>query len=345
MPKHALVPLPKLNKIAGPWIALPIALSTPAAFARDQTPPPEGDQRTPAQAANTHQANDAAYPTDPTPTQTTTVGSATVEPASSDHAATQPKPTSEEPPAMTEPGANPQVHLVTPPQPVGPRDEASTAHGSAPARSGFRSSLAVTAGYAAPSGNMIKGIELSDAITSAIPLGLDFRVLSQSGLALGLYLQFAPGFSGQGNDCDSCASYGGRIGLQVGQHFAPTSLVDPWLMAGVGYEFVTMSEDTEVLAVTDAGGLALLDGTRSLTTSSLPELMLQVGLDFGTERLRVGPYAFASWGRYGKLTEEVTCDDPACSGTEVSEADSDISSSQRSNHYWLGGGIRVSLNR
>lgn len=342
MPKLARATTMELNKLAALWIALPLGLSAPSAFAGDQVPPASEQQGNAVRVA-TEQPSDGTSGLSPSPTE-----AATVDPApdtTSVDTATQPEPTSAAPAATTAPRTEPEVHLVTPPPSHGASDEASTSSGQVPPKSGMRSSFAVTAGYAVPSGNMMKGIELSDAITGAVPLGLDFRVLSQSGLALGLYLQFAPGFSGKGNDCESCTSYGGRIGFEVGQHFAPTSLVDPWVMAGIGYEFTTMSEDTEVVAMTDAGTFALLDGTHSLTTSSLPELMLQVGLDFGSERLRIGPYAFASWGRYGTVTEEVTCDDAACSGTEVSELDSDISSSQRSSHYWLGGGIRVSLNR
>lgn len=205
--------------------------------------------------------------------------------------------------------------------------------------------LTFTVGYAAPSGDFVEGSAMKDAVVSAIPLGLDYQVFGRRGLGLGLYLQIAPGRAGSViEECEDCSTYGGRLGLQLVQHFMPKAFTDPWIAVGGGYEFFSISQDVTLTGVTDSGAFTSVDGSHTTTASSTPELMAQVGVDFG-DRLRIGPYLFASWGRFSKLESKVTCDDAQCPAQTVTSNSDDIDSSRRSSHYWFGGGLRVSLGQ
>lgn len=225
-------------------------------------------------------------------------------------------------------------------------DDGTTGEGSNSRRKlQLRHSLAFVGGYAVPSGAIMEGADMVDMVTAAIPLGVDYRVLSPGGFALGLYLQVAPGIAGKDlRECDDCSTYGGRVGLELGRHFAQTSALDPWITFGVGYEFLSTTSTFEGPALTSSGSLTTVQITRTDTASTFPELIAQVGVDIGGDDFRFGPYAFASWGAYDKLKVELRCSEFNCSDEAVADS-ANISDDRTSSHFWLGGGLRVSLNR
>lgn len=226
-----------------------------------------------------------------------------------------------------------------------PSDDGATGEGSARRKLQFRHSLAFVGGYAVPAGAVVQGADMEDTVTATIPLGIDYRVLSPGGFALGLYLQIAPGFAGKDlQECDDCSTYGGRVGLELGRHFAQTSTLDPWVTFGVGYEFLSTTSSFEGAALTSSGSLTTVQITRTDTASSFPELIAQAGVDIGGDAFRFGPYAFASWGAYDKLKVELRCSEFTCSDDAVADS-ANISDDRTSSHFWLGGGLRVSLNR
>lgn len=344
MSKSPLTKLRSTRQLATLVVALPLTVNV--VYAQDPSAEPAPTASDVAGGAQpTATENDA---TSPGP-QGTPDEASTVEPAPLATTEAAPGPTADAPPPTsvaptmsggTAPIVSPQasrggdIHDTTPDEDAqNPRANAN-----------YQPRMSFLAGYASPSGSLFTGTSVADTQTAALPLGLDFQLIGRGGFAWGLYVQFVPGFSGKGlDDCESCLTYGGRIGLEAGQHFAQRSFVDPWVTFGVGYEFLSVSSDVLVTAETSSGGLALFDGTRTTTASSLPELMIQVGMDFG-DKVRVGPYGFASWGMYGSMNTEVTCDEDDCGRDVVLDENSTITFDDRRSHYWVGGGVRVSVN-
>jgi hypothetical protein len=117
-----------------------------------------------------------------------------------------------------------------------------------------------------------------------------------------------------------------RLGVQVQYHFLPKKELDPWLGAGLGYEWLTRATEQSFDGV----------GTEtSITVKGFELINLQGGLDFKVAPgLALGPFLFFSIGRYTSLSGSCsgnTCDDFTPRGDDPGDD---------ATHYWLLLGVR-----
>ncbi len=92
-------------------------------------------------------------------------------------------------------------------------------------------------------------------------------------------------------DCDDCSARGYRLGLQVDYAFKTASAMRPWIGAGIGYEWLSISEDTD-------------GGDVTLSFSGFEFVNLQGGLDWriGDSKFSIGPFAMLSIGQYSNAS-------------------------------------------
>lgn len=186
---------------------------------------------------------------------------------------------------------------------------------------GFRS------GYAIPFGEAVGHADLDEGISGAIPLWLDVGYRILPGLMVGAYAQYAFGFVGDALDksgCDQaamkCSISDKRVGAQVHYHFMPFHTPDPWMGAGIGYEWlsITLSSQQE-----DA----------SETLRGVEFVNLQGGVDFAPDpqtRFGVGPFVSFSFAEYDHIS---------CGGAGQTCADI----GEKTVHQWLIFGVRGSF--
>jgi hypothetical protein len=184
-------------------------------------------------------------------------------------------------------------------------------------------------GYGIPMGDAGKDSKLSDGISGSVPLTLDvgYRVIDP--LFVGAYLGYGFGFlaSKLQDSCDAasadCSVSTFDIGAQAQYHLAPGSGTDFWFGGGLGYESLSTSES--------GGGLTI-----DSSTSALPQIMLQLGLDFGDAAMAYGPFLRFTHATYSSSSFD-------CSGANcgfLTGLDGDIPSDQQSSHQWLTIGVR-----
>jgi hypothetical protein len=154
--------------------------------------------------------------------------------------------------------------------------------------------LGARAGFAVPFGDVEghQGDTLDQTIRYAAPLWVDLGVRPIPLLFLGLYATFAPGWVGDALAAacspynNACSTDDARFGLQGHVHILPQSTWDPWVGAGVGYEW---------LRINDAQG--------SLTTNGWEFVNVQAGLDIRLAAgAHVGPFAAFSMAQYDEAS-------------------------------------------
>jgi outer membrane protein W len=189
--------------------------------------------------------------------------------------------------------------------------------------------LGLRIGWAPAMGDSEKGAEMSNAVSSQIPIQLDAAYRITRDVAVGAY--FAYGFGRTGDldglcttDAIDCSTRVLRFGVQGLYTFseAQTALV-PWAGAGFGYELGSLEMKAPGARATfDYGGFELLN--------------VQVGGDYKVnDRFAVGPYFQFSIVRYSRSKVENTVDP----GMNF-----DGSIPEKALHEWLGIGIRGKLD-
>ena len=182
--------------------------------------------------------------------------------------------------------------------------------------------------------------DLSKGVSGMIPLQLDvgYRVIPS--LMVGGYVMYGFGFLGSqiSDSCDkakaqatatggdvSCGVHDVRLGIQLNYHFTPDASVDPWIGAGFGYEWLSLSESATVLGQTvDISG----------TLHGWELLNLQGGVDFSVApKFGLGPFASFSLAQYGKTSS--SCSGSACGATTTESKDI----TNTAMHEWLLLGI------
>jgi len=133
------------------------------------------------------------------------------------------------------------------------------------------------------------GGKLSDGATGQIPIWLDLGWQFTPSFMVGMY--FSYGFVILDKDitdeCDqtnsTCSANDIRLGLQAQLSFAPGKSVDPWLGAGVGYEWLSFVQE---------------ETTARSAGWELP--MLQGGIDFGGDSggSTVGPFVAFTMSKF-----------------------------------------------
>jgi hypothetical protein len=204
---------------------------------------------------------------------------------------------------------------------------------TAQAAEGFE--LGARLGYGIPLGKISDqgtNNKLSDNMAGMVPLQLDLGYRVIPSLMVGAYFMYGFGITG-GNfadTCDkltdtSCSMHDMRLGAQVQYHFMPDQSTDPWLGAGIGYEWLTQS--------IDGGG-----GKLSTTVNGFEFINLQGGVDFSVApNFGLGPFLLFSVAQYGEGS--VSCSGAAtslCGGGDSVSKDID----KTAMHQWLLLGVR-----
>jgi hypothetical protein len=132
-----------------------------------------------------------------------------------------------------------------------------------------------------------------------------------------------------------CNFHGLRFGAQVHYHLAPERSLDPWIGAGIGYEWLTSSVSSSGSIVPNgAPGPASL----STTVHGFEFVNLQGGLDFKPwerSNFGVGPFVSFSLGEYD--SGSIACGGTACNVVPSSRS-SDVR--EKGIHEWLTLGVR-----
>ncbi len=141
-------------------------------------------------------------------------------------------------------------------------------------------------GYALAMGEAGEGDDLSDGIKGQIPVQLDLGFKVTPALTLGGY--FGYGFGRLGDefeDCDDCSARVYRLGAQLEYTFGA-----PWLGAGIGYEWASISNDA-----VDA----------KMSFRGFEYLNVQGGMDWNVgDKVWVGPFAMITFGQYSTVSTE-----------------------------------------
>jgi hypothetical protein len=201
--------------------------------------------------------------------------------------------------------------------------------------------LGARIGYGIPLGKISEESttdnDLSDGISGMIPLQLDlgYRVIPP--LMIGGYVMYGFGMTGDAlsKSCDrakslgadaSCSAHDVRLGLQVQYHIMPEGKVDPWVGAGIGYEWLTVGVDL-------SGGGASQE--QSSTGGGFEFINLQGGADFSVAPgFGLGPFLSLSVAQYSTISS--SCDGDGCGTIDSVSKDID----KKAMHEWLTLGVR-----
>jgi hypothetical protein len=194
-------------------------------------------------------------------------------------------------------------------------------------------------GYALPLGNVRSSaaegdVAMADLVSAAIPVWLDAEYAPIPQLVLGLSLIYAPALTAPAAadlasdeldaaaprgcpDGESCSSFFIRPGGHIAYHPLPHAVVDPWIGAGVGYEWFRYT--------------TTLGDTKNKVTYHGPELIHgQLGLDFRlTKSTWLGLFGAFEVGRY------VGC------GLKINTRAGSCNLVDRTQHEWATAGLRV----
>jgi hypothetical protein len=193
---------------------------------------------------------------------------------------------------------------------------------------GAGAELGVRSGYSLPLGKTASnGTDVSDLVTGTIPLWFDLGYRFTPHWMVGAYFAYGFGLLGSQykDGCDvsgaSCNVHDMRLGGQVHYHFRPQEDLDPWIGAGLGYEWLSTRAE--------GGGQGA-----TLTLKGLEFLNLQAGLDFllGDDKsFGLGPFVAMSFAQYGSGSCSIKV-----AGT-TTDCGGDIDSTV---HEWFTVGVR-----
>jgi hypothetical protein len=187
-------------------------------------------------------------------------------------------------------------------------------------------------GYGIPLGKTAddNDSDLNEGISGQIPLWLDLGYRVTPNLMVGGY--FSYGFGMLGDDFEDgcellnsdCGVADMRLGFQLQYHVQPGQSVDPWVGAGVGYEWLRVSVSPDGI---DADSTGSIHGFEFLN--------LQAGLDFPVgPGGGIGPFLAFTLGQYDTISS--SCDGSACGTDDEDSEEVD----DKALHQWLFLGVR-----
>lgn len=197
--------------------------------------------------------------------------------------------------------------------------------------------VAFRGSYAVPFGSSSEGTGIRDLIVGLVPVQADLGYRFDAHWFVGVFGAAGIGVKGEecrddgdtapaaegeapavGTKCDAPNNF--RIGLLAVLHLLPTTAdVSPWVGLGAGYEWLNISETL---------------GRRTFvqTFSGFELLNVQAGVDFAVgSRLRVGPFAQLSLGRYSTVSADGSADAEP------------LPAPGHTFHQWLHFGVKASL--
>jgi hypothetical protein len=209
--------------------------------------------------------------------------------------------------------------------------------------------LGLRTGYALPFGKVFDendgtaGDDVKEVVVGQVPLWLDVGARIGGQIFVGGYVQYGIGVlaGSLSDDCDaadrnaeagggsvSCSASDVRLGAQAHYHFGQAGAsVDPWVGAGLGYEWISISETAR------GGGESLEIST---TAHGFEFLNLQAGLDvMASETIGIGPFVALSLASYRKA--RASCDGSICELFDFQEQT--VTYDDTALHQWLFFGV------
>jgi len=187
--------------------------------------------------------------------------------------------------------------------------------------------IGVRSGYDIPLGNFAGDQALDELYAGVVPLWFDLGYRITPNVMVGAYFQYGfgilPDSASEGCDVVDCSRSNMRLGAQVHYHFLPWETVDPWLGAGIGYEWAHQSVSGTIFGQT-------LD--TSLSVHGFEFFNLQGGVDFlpsENANFGLGPFISLSMAQYSDGSAEVGGQDAG--GGDIND---------KSLHEWVTLGIR-----
>jgi len=181
--------------------------------------------------------------------------------------------------------------------------------------------------------------DVHDAVKGMIPIWLDVGYRINPALYVGAFFQYGFGLVNKDsadaaicNQGGSCSAHDISFGANLHYHLLPDGPIDPWLGAGLGYEFLTASESGTATILNQRVNI---DG--SATLKGFQFLVLEAGGDFkATPALAVGPFVNFALGKYTTWSSDSTVN-----GSSASR-DGDLQDTGL--HEWLTFGLRGQYN-
>lgn len=137
-------------------------------------------------------------------------------------------------------------------------------------------------------------LKMEDWSDGQVPVQVDVMFRLLPGLAIGPYFSYGFGFTSGDLDtevCDvsdvDCSARNMRLGLQATYSLPAAVGFAPWAGIGTGYEWNKLDIETPA-------------GDGELEVRGWEIVNLQLGADFATPLVRVGPFVMLSVGRYGE---------------------------------------------
>jgi hypothetical protein len=162
-----------------------------------------------------------------------------------------------------------------------------TSAGDEPGASGLR--VSARSGFAAPVGSTFSGSgELRDTMVGLVPIRLDLGARLASHVYVGGGLQIGDVVARGCAEGAHCTGTDVRAFVIAAYHLFPTSILDPWVAIGTGFESLAVRREAAGSALAlSARGIELVDG--------------ELGTDLRVSRLRVGPVVSATVSRYTSI--------------------------------------------
>ncbi len=192
---------------------------------------------------------------------------------------------------------------------------AAVTGGARAAEPGIEPVFALRAGWASSLGDAASNVPMSETVRAQIPLQLDL-LLADGPFAAGAYASYGPGIAGGCLPGARCNASSYRIGAEATWTWSGLGVgIEPWMGAGVGYEWSRRESDRDGAELERYRGLELLS--------------LQGGADLLVHRhMGFGPFVLVSIGRYAHYSLD----------TPVESSSREIAG--KSLHAWLEIGIR-----
>jgi hypothetical protein len=151
--------------------------------------------------------------------------------------------------------------------------------------------LGLRLGYALPWGRLAGGSypSVSHFVTGQVPITVDVGYHWEH-LVIGL--QFHYGFASVADQAClrgfDCGVKDLRLGLVLEYRLSPSARMDPWVSAGIGFEWLSLSSEEPESGMMSSGGF-----------QGLELLAVQAGLDWRVaEHVSAGPYVGLSFGQF-----------------------------------------------
>jgi len=181
--------------------------------------------------------------------------------------------------------------------------------------------------------------DVADVVKGMIPIWLDVGYRINPALYVGAFFQYGFGLvnkdSADAAICNqgvSCSARDISFGANLHYHLLPDGPLDPWVGAGLGYEFFTASESGTITIASRR-----LDVDASATLKGFQFLVLEAGGDYkATPALAVGPFVNFALGKYTTWSSSSTSN-----GTS---ADRHGDLQDTGLHEWLTFGLRGQYN-